>query len=273
MLTINRSNVNAVANGQEAPRSEPLLPVKEVKNSASLMRFREAAGFIARMMPRERGGEAGVDQKYWLEIRDPKHRDRISLNGLDSQSGAFGAWLEADNSRLGLFEWIDQNPDVEVRTLKDGPKHRLSESIGYINYLQPSQAAKYRVDVSCGQWTTAGALLDTTQLPGKRGMEGHAAFVIHTDGEIFVHPYEKGKWQHTSTTGGRPVLSAGMLAIEQGKAKSFHLDSGHYTPGLPQLKNFLEKMVEKGVNVAELDIHAKGVSADKIRALIDSCNG
>ncbi|MFD1968802.1 hypothetical protein ACFSJ1_06860 [Trinickia caryophylli] len=170
-----------------------------------------------------------------------------------------------------LFEWIDRHPEVEVSTLKGGPKHPFSEKVGYIHYLQPSEAARYRVDISCGQWTTGGALLDTTQLPGKSGMKGHAALVIHANGEVFVHPYEKGKWQHTSTTGARAVLSAGMVAIEQGKAKSFHLDSGHYMPGTPQLKNFLEKMVEKGVAVAGLDIHAKDMSRNEIEALIDRC--
>mgnify|MGYP001575651223 CR=1 FL=1 len=90
------------------------LPIKTIKNSPNMMRFKETAQFIIEMMPRKSCGEAGANQKYWLEIKDPNHRDRISLNGLDAQSGALSAWQEDVNTKTGLFLWIDQHPDVEI---------------------------------------------------------------------------------------------------------------------------------------------------------------
>ncbi|MBK5528898.1 hypothetical protein JFT91_15055 [Pseudomonas sp. TH08] len=257
----------------EQQDDSPSLRVKTIKNSPSMMRFKETAQFIMEMMPRKSCGEAGANQKYWLEIKDPQHRDRISLNGLDGQSGALSAWQEDANSKTGLFQWIDQHPNVEINTLKNKPKQPLSQDVGYINYLSPDQATDYRVTLSQGEWKEGGKLLDTTHLPGKTGMEGHAAIVIHRDGNIFVHPYEKGKWQHTSTTEGKPVLSAGMILIEQGKAKSFHLDSGHYMPQRPQLEHLLARLVAQGVNINELDIHAKSVAQDDISALVSKYSG
>lgn len=249
------------------------LPIKTIKNSPNMMRFKETAQFIIEMMPRKSCGEAGANQKYWLEIKDPNHRDRISLNGLDAQSGALSAWQEDVNTKTGLFLWIDQHPDVEINMLKNKPKHPLSQGICYINYLSPDQATDYRITLSQGEWVIGGKLLDTTHLPGKAGMEGHAAIVIHRDGNIFVHPYEKGKWQHTSTTEGKPVLSAGMILIEQGKAKSFHLDSGHYTPQRPQLEYLLSRLAAQGVNISELDIHANSIAQDDINALVRKYSG
>ncbi|WP_350616104.1 hypothetical protein [Pseudomonas sp. HY7a-MNA-CIBAN-0227] len=269
MLEIKVNHIAQVSVHQaEQQDKPPSLPVKTIKNSPSMMRFKETAQFIIEMMPRKNYGEAGASQKYWLEIKDPKHRDRISLNGLDAQSGALSAWLEDVNNKTGLFQWIDQYPDVEINTLKNKPKHPLSLDVGYINYLSPDQATDYWVTISQGEWKTGNKLLNTTHLPSKAGMEGHAAIVIHRDGNIFVHPYEKGKWQHTSTTEGKPVLSAGMILIEQGKAKSFYLDSGHYIPQRPQLEHLLARLAAQGVNINELDIHAKHIAQNDIKALV-----
>ncbi|MFF7062411.1 hypothetical protein [Pseudomonas sp. NPDC008258] len=249
------------------------LPVKAIKNVPNMMRFKEAAQFILEIMPNKNRGEAGVHPKYWLEIKDPKHRDRITLNGLDAQSGALSAWQKDANCKIGLFQWIDQHPNVEINALKNKPTYPLSQDVGYVNYLSADQVADYRVELSKGEWKAGGKLLDTTHLPGKAGMEGYAAIVIHRDRNIFVHLYEKGKWQHTSTTGGKPVLLAGMIFIEQGRAKSFHLDSGHYMPQRPQLENFFARLVEEGVNIGELVIHAKSIPQADISALVTQYSG
>ena len=267
-MQVKADKINPVAAYEEARRRESSPLVKAANGYPGLMRFRAQAQFIIDRMPKKNQGEAGVHPSYWLEVKDPKHRDRISLNGLDSQCGAFGAWREDDEGELGLFQWVDKNPHAEVKQFKDGPTHPLSQGLGYINYLSPSQAASYRVDISKGEWKAGDVLLDTTHLQGKPGMDGHAAIVIHRDGNVFVHPYEKGKWQHTSTTQGKPVLSAGMIRIEQGKVKSFHLDSGHYVPQLPQLEHFLARMARRGVNISEIDIRAKHIAEDQIEALV-----
>lgn len=253
----------------EKPSERPQLPVKAVKNSPSVLRFKETARFIMDMMPRKSSGEVGVNRKYWLEVKDPKHRDRVSLSGFDGQSGALGAWKEDVSSNCGLFDWIDQHPDVEINTIKSAAKYPLSEKVGYVNYLSADQATHLQVTISQGEWTIDGKLLDTTSLPGKRGVKGHAAIVIHRDGRIFVNPHEKGKWHHTSTTEGRPVLSAGMILINQGQARSFHLNSGHYLPQKPQLENFLAQLKAHDVNISQLNIHARRIAKEDIKALIE----
>ncbi|MGO4320288.1 hypothetical protein [Pseudomonas sp. KB_12] len=272
MPEINVSGIAQVSMRQAEWHDELALPVVMVKNTPSVMRFKETAQFILQLMPRKNYGETGVDPKYWLEIKDPKHRDRISLNGLDGQSGALSAWKEDTSSKAGLFQWIDQHPDVKVNQLKEGPKHPLSQNVSGINYVSVEKAVDYQVTISQGEWKIGGELLDTTHLTGKPGMEGHAAIVVHRGGNIFVHPYEKGKWQHTSTTAGQPVLAAGMIRIEQGRMKSFHLDSGHYAPLLPQLRNILIRLSAEGVNINDIDVYAKHMSQDDVKVLVSQCS-
>ncbi|WP_163835618.1 hypothetical protein [Spartinivicinus ruber] len=247
-----RLSVRHVSNTDKCLSSSPTpkLPID---------RFRQAAQFVTNLMPNKSNGEAGVKPQYWLEIRDPKHRDRLTLNGFDIQSGALAAWKQDVNTKLNLFDWVDQHPESKISTLKDNPKYVLSEKLQNINYLTPQQSLIYSIVLSDGKWMQNDSILDTTHLAGKEGMEGHAIIVVHKDSSIYVHPYEKGKWQHTSTTNGQPVLSAGMIKIEQGKATSFHLDSGHYTPSLPQLKNLLILLAKKGVDIHSIDIHAKKI--------------
>lgn len=270
MLEGKVNNILPVGGCQVEQRGEsPSLPVVSVENSSGVMRFKECAQFITSIMPRTSCGEAGATERYWLEIKDPKHRDRISLVGHDSKSGALSAWKEDTTNKAGLFEWMDQHPDVEIRHRENDPKLPLSQHLGYVNYLTKNQATVYQVALSQGEWKTGeGVLLDTTHLAGKAGFERHAAIVIHRDGTIFVNPHETGKWHHTSTTGGRPVLAAGMILIEQGEAKSFHLESGHYDPKRPQLEHLLARLVAGGVNIEKLDIHAKAVTQDDVKSLV-----
>ncbi|MBE4085715.1 hypothetical protein HJ107_02475 [Vibrio parahaemolyticus] len=246
--------------------------VKSVSNSDTTQgsyKFRQIAAFITGLMAKKNNGEASVHPKYWLEIKDQMHRDRVSLNGYDLKSGALGAWMADSNTKLGLFKWIDQHHNVEIEIIKGGLKHTLHQKLDYVHYLNPHQSLEYRIDILDGKWMKGNTLLDTTQLQGKSGMKGHAAIVIHRDGNIFVHPYEKGKWQHTSTTGGKPVLSAGMIKIENGQAESFHLDSGHYMPKLPQLENFLSRVAAKNVDLSQLEISTKNINQDEIDTLIN----
>ena len=254
--------------GLDSSRRSPTCVNDRLQSHHGVAKFRQVAEFVTGLMPKKSNGEVAAHPKYWLEIKDSDHRDRVSLNGFDLKSGALGAWQADGNTKFGLFQWIELNPDVEIDILEGGVKHPLSQKLDYINYLDSNQSLNYRIDISQGEWKQGGTLLDTTQFQGKEGMSGHSAIVIHRDGNIFVHPYEKGKWQHPSTTDGKPVLSAGMIKIKLGKAKSFHLDSGHYMPQLPQLEHFLERTVAKGVDISQLEIHAKHIARDKIDGLI-----
>lgn len=89
-MFIFKSNPIDQACGSRAGKlsEQPQISVKTVKNPQSVMHFKKTAQFIMNMMPKKSRGEAGVNPQYWLEITDKKHRDRISLNGFDVQSGA-----------------------------------------------------------------------------------------------------------------------------------------------------------------------------------------
>ncbi|WP_157645188.1 hypothetical protein [Burkholderia ubonensis] len=257
---------------------KPGSPVeRQSDNTKGVTRFRKMADFIVKLMPRTSKDELGVKPQYWLEMRDIEvgRRDRMSLNGLDAKSGALAAWKNDTSTKQNLLEWMDNNPTAHIKPLADSEStYPLSEKLCRINYLSACESLDYRIEItSNGKFAKSdGTLLDTTHLPGKAGMAGHAAIVIHRDGNMFVHPYEKGTWQHTSTTRGAPVISAGMLKVERGEAKSFHLDSGHYAPTLPQLKVFLARLSKEGVNIRKLEIHAKNIDRDTIESTVDKCS-
>ncbi|EGR2880504.1 hypothetical protein DMW17_25530 [Vibrio parahaemolyticus] len=60
-----------------------------------------------------------------------------------------------------------------------------------------------------------------------------------------------------------------MIKIENGQAESFHLDSGHYMPKLPQLENFLSRVAAKNVDLSQLEISTKNINQDEIDTLIN----
>ena len=105
MLNVKVNNTLPVGGRQVEQRGvSPSLPVVSVENSPAKMGFKGCAQFITSIMPRASCGEAGTTKRYWLEIKDPKHRDRISLVGHDSTSGALSAWKKDTTNKGGLFE-------------------------------------------------------------------------------------------------------------------------------------------------------------------------
>jgi hypothetical protein len=182
-----------------------------------------------------------VHDEVAREVEDPKHRYAAHLNA------AWDAWIQTDRTK-NLYSWIDENPDITISVygkdvaLKDIPR---------VAYPDTDERVKqYEVIVKNGKWFRQdGAGVDTIDSPGKADCKGYGVIVIHQDGSAFVHDYKKGSQHHTSTTGGQPVITAGMIKIIEGKATEFRLDTGHYRCGLPQFERMLKFFNRTGVDM------------------------
>ena len=50
------------------------------------------------------------------------------------------------------------------------------------------------------------------------------------------------QWHHSSFLQGGPVMAAGMLMIENGQIRGVSPDSGHYAPGVRQMRSVVEQL-------------------------------
>ncbi|MGR2680630.1 hypothetical protein [Chromobacterium haemolyticum] len=201
-----------------------------------LERFRDAARFVAALMPRE--GETGLVDEELREVRDPRHRYREYAQSAHRQWVASG-----DNARENFFAWMDARPQLEINLARPGQPPRMARlgDAPQVSYLSDAAALKpYLAEVVDGVWRRPdGALIDTAGSNGKLGMPGYAILVLDRDDRLFVHDAVLGRLHHTSTSAGKPVRAAAMIELRDGKARSLVLSSGHYMSDLDDLERLL----------------------------------
>ncbi|MBF0312682.1 MAG: hypothetical protein HQK52_04660 [Oligoflexia bacterium] len=78
----------------------------------------------------------------------------------------------------------------------------------------------------------------------------NALYAIDENGELYVSTYSRvGSFHHSSILGGKPVLSAGMITIVQGKIVKITNESGHYKPTNDQLVAAVRALRAKGYDI------------------------
>lgn len=83
-----------------------------------------------------------------------------------------------------------------------------------------------------------GDPVDTCAAGGKE--PGCYAFALLPDGSFVLHEHQKGVFQHSSFSGGGPLLCVGMVRIESGKITYLRTHSGHYRPEPADFLNLLD---------------------------------
>ncbi|MBV6322434.1 hypothetical protein [Duganella violaceipulchra] len=216
--------------------------------SESQEKFRSAVKFMIPTLAAK--GERRVDEdEVMLEVKDPQHRYAAHLNA------ARKLWLESGAQKTDdLFTWVEKNPDLKISV--NNQEINLKE-IPKVEYPENSDIEKHRTVIKSGQWQRAGgAQIDTSSSPGKVGLPAYSVIVIHRNGNAYVHDYAKGRLHHTTTTGGKPIVSGGMIKIDTGKAKAFRLDTGHYKAELSELENALAFFKKNHVDMREMKFDA-----------------
>ena len=256
-------------------------------------KFKNAIEKVISLAPNVRKGEVGLIEHTKLEALDiGKHRIYSMLNI------AHGDWKKTGQQQAGFFEWLDKNPDHKIpifdpeKVIEEwekngkpgdaGPhvwaRENLHESaaaiVGYksvreieqTKFLSGKEIKQYQATVKNGVWHRTdeqATLVDTMASPGKTNhaeyYPQHGVFVMHRNGNMYIHDYERNKMHHPMTTGGVPVLASGIIKIENGVATSFALISGHYRCGLAELDRVLKSMKDGKVNLRDMSIAAPAV--------------
>ena len=86
----------------------------------------------------------------------------------------------------------------------------------------------------------------------------HGLFVIDKDQKIFLLPFEeRGKYHHSSLSGGQDIIFAGTAAFSNGQLREFSDSSGHYKPSQKQTLKTLELLKQRGVQFNSLKISGR----------------
>jgi len=166
-----------------------------------------------------------TNRHYWLEKIDSKHRPGFEL------SAAFQAWLTS-GVPFSFWDYCRYYPYGFFTG------HEVKQ------YIDESEAKKHHVAVKHGIFRTMDPMNDlpfdtkgnSTLFSGL----GWAIFVVDMDGKLYCGDHVEGKFHHSTFLAGGAVQSAGELAAEAGEIKVVTAKSGHYTPGMEQMTQFLK---------------------------------
>lgn len=83
-------------------------------------------------------------------------------------------------------------------------------------------------------------------------------FVIDKEQRMFLLPFEeRGKFHHSSLTGGQDVIFAGTAAFSNGRLREFTDNSGHYKPSPKQTIRTLKLLRKMGVEFKLLKVSGR----------------
>ncbi|MFN7938675.1 MAG: hypothetical protein U0R19_35425 [Bryobacteraceae bacterium] len=166
-----------------------------------------------------------ANRHYWLEKMDPRHRPGFEL------STAFENWL----IRGGALSFWDY---CQIYSYSYFTGHEVKQ------YINAADAKKKEVGVRHGIFRTLDPMNDTPfDTSGNKTLFsgiGWAIFVVDMEGRLYCGDHEEGKFHHSTFLAGGAVQAAGELVAENGEIKVVTAKSGHYTPGVDQMLQFLK---------------------------------
>lgn len=89
----------------------------------------------------------------------------------------------------------------------------------------------------------SNTLYDTTNNAESESNDRKTHFVMNTRGHIYAGFDKQALWfKHSSLIGGANAYSAGRMIVEAGRVTHIENDSGHYQPGVQQMRNMLRRL-------------------------------
>lgn len=193
----------------------------------------EAARLGVRMLhgPSDFRKIGGRTDSYWLELLDPMHRPGFMLRP------RYESWLSDDDAvktKQSFWNYIGTQTKgagmAEVEYLNEsggparyevafGPDRRLYEVLG----AQPFSTERHETHFSGDGW---------------------AIFVVSPTGQIYSASHILGKLHHSSFLGGRPVMAAGEMVVDDGVIRIITAKSGHYRPKPEDLQRMVNRLTQ-----------------------------
>lgn len=146
------------------------------------------------------------------------------------------------------------NDDVSIQAMI-----RAGESWVFLRqaHLQRRYKLRFRGGVAWRwkQGVGTNVMFDTTDNVESETADGKTHFVMNTRGHIFAGFNVQATWfKHSSLIGGANAYCAGRMRMEAGKAVLVENDSGHYHPGVQQMRNLVQRLRLYGQSIDGLTI-------------------
>ncbi len=197
-------------------------------------------------MSAQKGGRT-LGQEYWLEKKDPLHRD----------------WSDPVLANSVVSDWKSKSSFTSfltyLETVEDQQIVISQTENARIRYFDAKQRENYRLDFQADEKNNVcilrnGALADTRGERTHFSGEGYAIFVEDADGEIYIGSHVKGERHHSGFLAGGNVDAAGEMVIRNGKLIEIKDKSGHYHPSKRHILKLLQTLHLKGVDLAGVSV-------------------
>lgn len=171
---------------------------------------------------------------YYLELLDPLHR-----YGPDARL-LFDIWQAGDRKQLFL-DWLDEQP--------------RPPGGGVIQVPSQDLVSAHRISFNGQAIVVPGRFPEDWRRAIEDGRHNALIFVTDKQNYMYVGFKKRGRFQHSSFFGGKPVKMAGTLYVDSNwRIRQVTNASGHYAPGADKLAEFLVQMRNLGFNLATLDL-------------------
>jgi hypothetical protein len=150
------------------------------------------------------------------------------------------------------------------------PKYKTTEILGKylgeetgkvfgknVKYLNETERAKFELFVKDGKIVDhTGNLYDTgISKSFFRYQKEKAIFVMDNEGKIFASKHQAlGEFHHSSLVAGKPVSSAGEIAVKNGKITEITSSSGHYRPSEELNSQVIDELKRRSVKTDSIKI-------------------
>jgi hypothetical protein len=213
------------------------------------------------------GALKGLDADYKMEAVDEKHRMADMLSTMKRQ---FDQTFPTSFQGRGtlFFQWLDglsaALPQAVKQILKDAYGNQFPESAyqaflaGGVDYKNnPQRRFTNLITIRRGlmykHWPGTKPF-DTRDTQTHFSGRGWAIYVVSASGLWYAGSHLVGQVQHSSFVGGRPVVSAGEIQVQNGEPVTISAKSGHYKPSMEQFLAGLNLLKRSGVNMEKLKV-------------------
>jgi len=123
-------------------------------------------------------------------------------------------------------------------------------------HMQRRYKLRFRAGVAW-RWSEAAAanvIYDSTSNAESEANDEKVHFVMSAKGRLYAGFRKDVLWfKHSSFLGGANVLCAGRMKIKMGRITEIENDSGHYHPGILQMRNILQRLRLYGCNTEAIE--------------------
>lgn len=168
-----------------------------------------------------------LEPNYWIEKLDPKHRPTTELNKLKSEWGKSGSkdfieWLATKTPVSQVYYFTDEDRRKQTMSFKNN-QLLFGESVPQ---LTQSYLSTY---------------------------EGTIIFVLDPFDNFYFSFKQLGRLQHSSMYEGKPVKAAGTIMLKKMEIIWISNHSGHYKPGIKEMKKCVLAIKKKGATIENID--------------------